>query len=341
MLTIKIIGSGAEAYAGVVDFEQYQYFEKESINLEDYNELIKSHMGYPLDPDKKYPSVPEEHDFGVKIGYDLMNLQDLWGMQGAVLDEDNLLLIEDEDGNVIWECDLSLSTLQEHNIKLVSDGNSEETINSLPLPFAVIVGKRILEGDIFGAVVDTPDDFDAGKLTIYYHDFGDELIIKDIEYEDEPLDNEGCGAEVTSSNYEWLARDSGNVSDSIDEDSDTVDITEPALLIRISRAYREDMTPLELYDYTRGCWKINLDRASKVEYAFSVSNGIIKEVYKVAGWFDAETTMNIRDGDATGSGRYEFVGNIAEQEVRDKYRSKSVKHLLLKGNASPVMYLNC
>ncbi len=133
-----------------------------------------------------------------------------------------------------------------------------------------------------------------------------------------------------------------NVESSSDsENIDHLDITEPSLLIRISRAYDADMTQEELYDITRSSWKVNHDRVQNVEYAFSIYQGQILEVYKVAGWYAAGTTFAERNEDALASGRFEFVGTIAEDDVRDKYINKSAKHLFKPGNASPVMYLNC
>lgn len=125
------------------------------------------------------------------------------------------------------------------------------------------------------------------------------------------------------------------------ENIDNLDITEPALLIRISRAYDANMTEQELYDITRSSWKVNYDRVQNVEYAFSIYQGQILEVYKVAGWYAAGTTFAERNEDALSSGRFEFVGTIAEDDVRDKYINKSAKHLFKPGNASPAMYLNC
>lgn len=54
-----------------------------------------------------------------------------------------------------------------------------------------------------------------------------------------------------------------------------VKITEPALLIRINRLFRYGMSPVELYDATRGIWKIGPNR-EKARYAFAVYDGIIK-----------------------------------------------------------------
>jgi hypothetical protein len=40
----------------------------------------------------------------------------------------------------------------------------------------------------------------------------------------------------------------------------TVNVTEPALLIRIARRYNDRMTPEALYEATRGVWRIGRKR---------------------------------------------------------------------------------
>ena len=47
------------------------------------------------------------------------------------------------------------------------------------------------------------------------------------------------------------------------------------------------MTKLELYEVTRGCWKVDVKRAEKADYAFCIYKGIIKEVYKIKEWLPA------------------------------------------------------
>ena len=53
------------------------------------------------------------------------------------------------------------------------------------------------------------------------------------------------------------------------------DIIENVIAIKVNQAYRENMTELELYEATRGYWKIDVKRAEKAEYVFSVYKGII------------------------------------------------------------------
>ena len=118
-----------------------------------------------------------------------------------------------------------------------------------------------------------------------------------------------------------------------------ININVPAILIRINQAFRYSMTEAELYDYTRGQWRINPDNAKKAKYAFAIYGGIIQEVYTILDWYKAGQTFSIRNNEDT-EGRYEFIGNLAPPEIRKKYKYKSVEHYFERGNSNPVMYVN-
>ena len=91
------------------------------------------------------------------------------------------------------------------------------------------------------------------------------------------------------------------------------DIIENVIAIKINQAYRENMTELELYEVTRGYWKVDVKRAEKADYVFSVYKGMIKEVYKVIEWLPAGTLPRPTLPDAeVPADRYEFVGEVAE-----------------------------
>ncbi len=124
-------------------------------------------------------------------------------------------------------------------------------------------------------------------------------------------------------------------------DRKSVDIVEPGIMIRINQAFRYTMSEIELYDYTRGQWVINPERAQNAHLAFAIYEGVIQEVYSVIDWFEAGTTFNIRKEDNPIKGRYEFIGNIAREDIRNKYKYKSVEHYFKKGNSNPIMYVNC
>ena len=114
-----------------------------------------------------------------------------------------------------------------------------------------------------------------------------------------------------------------------EEIEDEVVITEKAILIKINSSYREGMTSDEIYNATRGIWKLNIEKARKAEYVFGIANGIVIEVYKVDNW-------NLIDN----TDRIAFEGVIAIERIRNKYLGKSVKHLYSKGEANPCKYQN-
>jgi len=118
-------------------------------------------------------------------------------------------------------------------------------------------------------------------------------------------------------------------------------VTEPALLIRIAKLYRPGMTPQELYEATRGVWKLGPDKDS-AEFALCVANGVVQEVYAVGAWHQAGTTPYATRPLSAVSipGRWEFSGKVAPQIVRGKYVGQSISHYFETGNASPVNYVN-
>jgi len=114
-----------------------------------------------------------------------------------------------------------------------------------------------------------------------------------------------------------------------------VQITEPVICIRINELFRDDMSDTELYNATRSCWKVSLNSANKIDYALSVHKGIVQEVYYIKEWVEADPTAHEKN-----PGRFEFIGGIAEDKIRDKYRFQSIKHYFKKGNRRSFFYIN-
>ncbi|MCP8616379.1 LEM-3-like GIY-YIG domain-containing protein [Salirhabdus salicampi] len=115
-------------------------------------------------------------------------------------------------------------------------------------------------------------------------------------------------------------------------------ICEPSILIRVNRLFRYGMSDIELYDATRGIWRIGHDR-EKAHFAFAVFDGIVQEVYEIQAWFKAGSTFNTR-GSLGDNERWEFVGHKAVQSIREKYIGKSVEHYLNKNAQNPLKYVN-
>lgn len=121
------------------------------------------------------------------------------------------------------------------------------------------------------------------------------------------------------------------------------DFQENVMLIRINKQYVNGMTAHQLYEAARGYWKVNLDQARRVKYALAVFDGMVLEVYEIAEWFPAFSTMMCQRQDQleTYQGRYEFVGRIAPEKIRKKYKDQSVAQIFSKGDQNPIRYIVC
>lgn len=115
-----------------------------------------------------------------------------------------------------------------------------------------------------------------------------------------------------------------------------VKVRHMAILITINQLYRSDMSSTELYEATRGIWKLGR-RREKAEYAMAVYQGIVQEVYRIQKWHRAGT-LPYRTRDTKGfksSGRWEFEGTPAH-DIRGHYIDKSVG----PGGQNPIRYEN-
>lgn len=114
-------------------------------------------------------------------------------------------------------------------------------------------------------------------------------------------------------------------------------IEEPVLLFQIPVRWRPEMTPEELFESTRGWWKLG-SRREKAEYAFAVSKGVIRAIYRIENWRERVEGDRDWEHDVGKRPRWGFTG----EPVTDmpKYLNKSVRHLYKRGQQGP-KYLNC
>jgi hypothetical protein len=132
---------------------------------------------------------------------------------------------------------------------------------------------------------------------------------------------------------------------------------EGCMLIRINKTYRPGMSPLDLYEATRGIWRIKVKRAKKVRYALAVYDSSVLEAYELARdkagdacWFRAGTTAYFTRFQSTGRGlgarsrlsrmtnRYEFVGRVVEGSLRRVLIGRLPKGTFSKGSQNPIQY---
>ena len=82
------------------------------------------------------------------------------------------------------------------------------------------------------------------------------------------------------------------------------------------------------YECTRYAWRVKRENAKKYPYVLSVTRGIVREVYKVDEWHESDI-----------EGRSEFVGHIAEDEVRNIFINKKIPEAYRKkGMAGSFVY---
>lgn len=122
-----------------------------------------------------------------------------------------------------------------------------------------------------------------------------------------------------------------------------VKITDPVILIRVNQLYRHGMSTPELYEITRGVWKLDFERASAMKYVLAVYEGVVREVYEVDKWQHAQiggflTRTDIVPEDAKG--RIEFVGKVAHEVIRQKYLLGDVTAYTKVSLQAPCLYVN-
>jgi hypothetical protein len=136
---------------------------------------------------------------------------------------------------------------------------------------------------------------------------------------------------------------------SIKPDPGTVaKIDEPVVAININQQYKHAKSADDLYNATRGMWRVSRERAEKAKYAFAVYQGVIKEVYEIDRWIPASKETKGywkereraqgNDFSETHEGRSEFIGRVAPEEIRKKYVGRQ---LPVRQTQNPIRYLNC
>jgi uncharacterized protein len=119
-----------------------------------------------------------------------------------------------------------------------------------------------------------------------------------------------------------------------------IKLKEPSILIRINQLYRPGMSEAELYDATRGVWKVG-DKRGKARYAFAVFEGIVREVYEISQWLPAGSTLYTRpESEVRVKDRWEFVGRLAPEAIRRRYRDRDVRAYFPSGAQNPIAYVN-
>ncbi len=122
----------------------------------------------------------------------------------------------------------------------------------------------------------------------------------------------------------------------------SVRISEKVILININRLFQDNLTQDDLYEITRGIWRLNPERAKSAKYALAVFQGTVVEVFSIHDWVEAGTTEYTwrKFTESEKENRFEFVGEIAEDQIRNKYLGKNIRDYFPLGAQNPIRYIN-
>lgn len=135
---------------------------------------------------------------------------------------------------------------------------------------------------------------------------------------------------------------------------DECKLEQPSILFRMNQLFSETLTSEQLYDATRGIWRVSTSRASAAVFGMTVSKGLVREVYEITlnSWrqFDPSARplqLPTREGqDIYQESKYQrgycfFSGKVAAPEIREKYLLKSVKGYFTPGASNIIQYVGC
>lgn len=129
------------------------------------------------------------------------------------------------------------------------------------------------------------------------------------------------------SNERWIM----NIDEiNINYNAKEVEIDDNVILININNLYHFWINDEELYQATRKSWILKKERASNATYAISHYHWIIRAVYKIDYWIKSTEHEN----------RYEFIWNIASEEIIEKYLHKTIKKYFKQWSQNPIKYVN-
>ncbi|TAL43687.1 MAG: hypothetical protein EPN91_05975 [Salinibacterium sp.] len=99
----------------------------------------------------------------------------------------------------------------------------------------------------------------------------------------------------------------------------------PLVMFKINRAWRPDSSPSDIYEASRGHWKVGWDTRSRAKYALGVAFGIVRGAYEIESWFESTVP-----GD---EGRWGFVGRPAPE--LERIVGTNIRAINIDGSQNP------
>lgn len=110
------------------------------------------------------------------------------------------------------------------------------------------------------------------------------------------------------------------------------------LLVQINKEYYLRLSERAMYEWTRGFWSRSVEYVRPAQYALSIINGKVAEVYRIREWIPAREVDNYLHSyvKERHDGKIAFVGKVARRDLRDYYVGRRVDSLYKYGEGSQV-----
>ena len=173
--TIKMHGNGGEVVLGKVPNRIYDYFVENDIDLAEFSNdwqdaQIEDSDLHPFDPGAWFDCDGIAHESGVEM------------------DEANVIEIFDQDGNIIWACNLDAANLEEIGCEVIIGTDidaSDQKEGSV-----VFYGQQFEKGVFFEGTIELTEPFDVTKLKFLCTEIEGWCVCSDIEYDNVVIDGE-------------------------------------------------------------------------------------------------------------------------------------------------------
>jgi hypothetical protein len=120
--------------------------------------------------------------------------------------------------------------------------------------------------------------------------------------------------------------------------SQPFEVSEPLILISISKSYEEEGRTI--YDAVRYAWKVNVNRAKKLNLVLAHRQGLVIGAFRPRVWLET-TIANFPGLVSDIPGRWGFEGEPAEENTQNLYKGKRVPdQYRAKGAANPIRFIN-
>ncbi len=198
---ITTSGYGGEVVMGRVPKEAYDYFERKSIDIEDYANDWSGELGVP---DKFQPFNPGSwHE-----------CDDLAHNCNIEMSDACFITVEDSKGRTIWEAKLGIESLRMSGISV--DDSNKIFVDDEKDGAIVFFGQSFEKGGFFTGILETNSSFDPKKLNFTTININGWITLESLEYDSEIIEDT-CESGTTgkSQTFDFLISDGSTMPKSI------------------------------------------------------------------------------------------------------------------------------